>query len=197
MNYRQLLTTSAFHPQSFFTNYVLHNLFSILSMASSSPLLKLGQRLTGTLSTYTVTKQLGEFLWLGRYTSDRFCILRRYQIIAIFVLTCLSRSNKIDQTVVIKSARHFRITNERDVLRTFQSKTPHLRPLIDEIVEPADPPAIVLKYLENDLLSASNAKRLSGREIRYVSKRVLETLKVLHEDGYVHTGRDYAWSYSL
>ncbi|KAK2754807.1 hypothetical protein FQN54_006700 [Arachnomyces sp. PD_36] len=130
-------------------------------MASNTPLLKLGQRLTGISSMYTVTKRLSEFLWLG--------------------------SNKTDQTVVIKSARHFRITNERDVLKKYQTKTPHLRPLIDEIVEPADPPAIVLKYLETDLLTASNAKKLSGREIKYVSKRVLEALKVLHEDGYVHT----------
>ncbi|KAL2368287.1 STE/STE20 protein kinase [Blastomyces gilchristii SLH14081] len=132
------------------------------SMASSpSALLKLGQRLTGTVSTYTITKQLGEFIWLG--------------------------SNKTGETVVIKSARHFRIANERDVLKRFQSRTPYLRPLIDEIVDPADPPAIVLKHLEDELLSSSNAKRMSGKEIKYVSKRILEALKVLHEDGYVHT----------
>ncbi|KKZ60399.1 hypothetical protein EMCG_00685 [[Emmonsia] crescens] len=130
-------------------------------MASSSSLMKLGEFLTGAISTYTITKQLGEFIWLG--------------------------SNKVGQTVVIKAARHFRITNERDVLRKFKSKTPHLRPLIDEIVEPADLPAIVLKHLEDDLLTASNAEKLSGREIKYVSKRVLEALKVLHEDDYVHT----------
>jgi hypothetical protein len=60
--------------------------------------------------------------------------------------------------------------------------------LIDEIVEPADPPAIVLKHLDDNLLTASNSKNLSGREIKYVSGAVLEALKVLHEDGYVHTG---------
>jgi serine/threonine protein kinase len=96
--------------------------------------------------------------------------------------------NNVGHTVVIKSARHFRIANERDILRKFQSKTPYLRPLIDEIVEPADPPAIVLKHLETNLLAASNSKKLTGREIKYVSKGVLEALKVLHEDGYVHTG---------
>jgi serine/threonine protein kinase len=62
--------------------------------------------------------------------------------------------------------------------------------LIDEIVGPPDPPAILLKYLEDDLLTASKAKKLSEREIKYVSKRILEALKVLHEDGYVHTGRN-------
>lgn len=90
---------------------------------------------------------------------------------------------------MLKAARHFRIANERDVLRSFQSRTPYLRPLIDEIVEPADPPAIVLKHLGADLLNASNAKKLSRKEIKYLSKRALQALKVLHEDGYVHTGQ--------
>ncbi|KKZ61726.1 hypothetical protein EMCG_03755 [[Emmonsia] crescens] len=133
-----------------------YNLF----MASASPLLKLGQCLTGTVGIYTVTKQLGEFIWLG--------------------------SNKVGHTVMIKSAPHFRIGNERDILRKYQTKA-HLRPLIDEIVHPADPPAIVLKYLDDDLLNASNTKKLNPREIRYVSQRILEALQVLHEDGYVHT----------
>ncbi|KAJ9192486.1 hypothetical protein DTO164E3_8315 [Paecilomyces variotii] len=136
---------------------------SIAGSASSTspPLLKLGQFLTGKVSTYTVTRQLGEFIWQA--------------------------SDKSGQTVIIKAARHFRIMNERDVLRKFQDRTPHLRPLVDEITEPLSPPAIVLKHLEDDLWAASGSKKLSGREIRYVSKRILEALKVLHDDGYVHT----------
>lgn len=90
---------------------------------------------------------------------------------------------------MIKSARNnLRITNERDVLKKFQSRTPYLRPLIDEIVEPADPPAIVLKHLEDELLASSNKKKLTTNEIKYVSKRVLMALKPLHENGFVHTG---------
>jgi hypothetical protein len=38
-------------------------------MTPTSPLVKLGQCLTGTVSTYTVTRQLGKFIWLGRYLS--------------------------------------------------------------------------------------------------------------------------------
>jgi serine/threonine protein kinase len=90
--------------------------------------------------------------------------------------------------VIIKTARHFRISNERDILRKFQSKTPHLRPLVDDIIEPQDPPAIVLKHLEDDLQTASAAKKLSGKDIKYISRRVLQALSVLHEEGYVHTG---------
>ncbi|OJJ44254.1 hypothetical protein ASPZODRAFT_153735 [Penicilliopsis zonata CBS 506.65] len=120
-----------------------------------------GPRLTGRASIYTVTKQVGEFIWLG--------------------------STKAGETVIIKSTRHFRITDERDILRKFQPKTPHLRPLLDEIIEPPDPPTIVLKHLEDDLQTASAARKLNGKEIRYVSKRVLGALKVIHEDGYVHT----------
>lgn len=40
------------------------------------------------------------------------------------------RNQEIDSTIV-KSANHFHISNERDVLLRFQ--TPSLRPLLDEI----------------------------------------------------------------
>jgi len=89
---------------------------------------------------------------------------------------------------VVKSVRHFRLENERDVLKRFQSRTPSLRPLIDEIEDPSDPHALVLKHLDDDLLNASAAQRLTRPEIKHVAKRTLEALKVLHEDGYVHTG---------
>ncbi|MCJ1250603.1 hypothetical protein MMC30_007831 [Trapelia coarctata] len=96
-------------------------------------------------------------------------------------------SNQNEQTVVIKGARHFRIQNERNVLERFQSRTTNLRPLVDGIEDPSDPPAIVLKHLDDDLLEASDAKQLTIPEIKYVSKKVLEALKVLHGDGFVHT----------
>ncbi|OAA67105.1 Protein kinase-like domain protein [Niveomyces insectorum RCEF 264] len=64
---------------------------------------------------------------------------------------------------------------------------PYLRPLVDEIVDPADPPSIVLRYLDSDLLSESNKKRLSLPEIKRVARSVLEALRVLHKDGLVHT----------
>ena len=92
--------------------------------------------------------------------------------------------------MVIKgSPGHPRVENERDVLKRFQDRTTYLRQLIDEVEEPSDPSIIVLKYLEDHLLKASNKKTLNRREIKYVSRRILEALKVLHEDGYVHTGK--------
>ncbi len=60
--------------------------------------------------------------------------------------------------------------------------------MIDEIEEPSDPPALVLKYLDDDVSNASSAKKLTRPEVKYVIRNVLETLQVLHEDGYVHTG---------
>lgn len=93
------------------------------------------------------------------------------------------------QTVVIKGVKgHPRVANERGVLRRFQNRTPYIRPLIDEIEESSAPPTIVLKHLGDHLLSASAQRALNQREIRYVSKRVLEALAVLHDEGYVHTG---------
>ncbi|RHZ69251.1 hypothetical protein CDV55_103615 [Aspergillus turcosus] len=91
-----------------------------------------------------------------------------------------------NQPVIVKSVHHFRLQNERDVLKRFQSCT-FIRPLIDEIVEPADPPAIVLKYLDDHLLHASVSRRLTNQEIKYVARRILKALRVLHDHNFVHT----------
>ncbi|KAL2195253.1 kinase-like domain-containing protein [Corynascus similis CBS 632.67] len=69
----------------------------------------------------------------------------------------------------------------------YQGQTPFLRPLLDEIVEPSDPPSVLLKHLDSDLLTESNRKRLSRPEIKPVAKCVLRALHVIHRDGLVHT----------
>jgi serine/threonine protein kinase len=100
-----------------------------------------------------------------------------------------SRSQK-NERVVIKSVRgHSRVKNERDTLRRFEGRTPYLRPLLDEIEVPSEPITIVLKYLDDNLQNASNKTTLSRKELKYVSKRILEALSTLHEDGFVHTGK--------
>lgn len=81
-----------------------------------------------------------------------------------------------------------RFTNERHILKQFQSQTTCLRPLVDEIDETTQPPAVVLQHLDGDLYDASARKRLVTAEVKYVSKRILQALAVLHEHGYVHTG---------
>lgn len=148
-------------------------------MASS---LRLGQCVRGQNGLYTIGKQLQETVWLARYEDDAN-------------LTVDSASHSLfsrtenNQQVIVKSVPHFRLQNERDVLNRFQSRTPFIRPFIDEIVEPADPPAIVLKHLDDHLLNASVSKRLTNQEIKYVARRILEALKVLHENNFVHTGK--------
>ena len=87
-----------------------------------------------------------------------------------------------------KSVHHFRLQNERDILLRFQSRTPYIRPLIDEVEDPSAPPTLILKYLDDNLLDASNNKRLTRLEVKYVAKKVLEALSVLHHEGFVHTG---------
>ncbi|KAF2272472.1 kinase-like protein [Westerdykella ornata] len=123
--------------------------------------LKLGQALKGRIGLYIVTKQLQECIWLA--------------------------TNQDKENVIIKGVRHFRLQNERDILLRFQSRSPFIRPLLDEMEEPSEPPALALKYLDDDILHASNTKRLTRPEVKYVAKRVLEALKVLHSDGFVHT----------
>ncbi|OXV07872.1 hypothetical protein Egran_04364 [Elaphomyces granulatus] len=122
----------------------------------------LGQALRGRLGKYVITKEIHSGIWLAK--------------------------NWTDESVIIKSVADYpRVENERDVLKRFQHRTPHLRPLIGEIVEPSNPTAIVLKHLDDHLLNASIKQTANRKELKYVSKCVLEALKVLHEDDYVHT----------
>lgn len=151
-----------------------------------TPSLRIGHILRGHKGIYTIVKQLQETVWLATKYGMSKNSAKNPQLIHLTFDTSRTENNK---SVIIKSVRHFRLQNERDVLRRFQSQTPFLRPLLDEIVDPSDPPAIVLKYLDDNLLDASNSKRLSRREIKYVSRRVLDGLKILHEAGFVHTGQ--------
>ncbi|RKF53140.1 hypothetical protein OnM2_108036, partial [Erysiphe neolycopersici] len=61
---------------------------------------------------------------------------------------------------------------------------PHIRPSLDQIEEP---PALVLKFLLDNLLKASNMRRLERSEIKFVARGVLEALNIFHKAGYVHT----------
>ncbi|KAI0909699.1 STE/STE20 protein kinase [Ustulina deusta] len=125
-------------------------------------LLTLGQVLRGRVGVYTVSKKIQDVVWLAR--------------------------NQKSDLVIVKGVRgHPRVENERDVLKRFQPRSPYLRPLIDEIQDPAEPTTIVLRHLESDLLEASVQQPLNRTEIKYVLKRILEALSVMHEDGYVHT----------
>jgi hypothetical protein len=89
---------------------------------------------------------------------------------------------------VVKSVNHFRLQNERDVLIRFQTRTPFIRPLLDEIATAESPPGLVLRYLDDDILRASNTQRLTRPEVKYVAQRVLEALAVLHNEGFIYTG---------
>ncbi|KAK4041789.1 kinase-like protein [Parachaetomium inaequale] len=114
--------------------------------------------LTGRLSSYTIVKEL------------------------------YKAPNRTGEKHIVKSIRgHWRLRNEADVLKRYQSETPFLRPLVDDIIEPADPPSTVLRHLDSDVLTESNKKRLSRPEIKQVARCVLEALCVLHRDGKVHT----------
>lgn len=84
---------------------------------------------------------------------------------------------------------HPRVANERDFLTRFQHSTTHLRPLIEEIQEPAEPPIIILKHLDDHLLNFSVKKALNREELKYVARCMLDALSVIHKEGYVHTGK--------
>ncbi|KAL9121403.1 MAG: hypothetical protein Q9187_002042 [Circinaria calcarea] len=119
--------------------------------------LSIGQNLQGKLGTYRISEKLHREVW-----------------------TAVGIGNK---TVIVKTAPQHRLNNEREVLKTFRGK-PYIRQLVDEI---QDPPSLVLKHLDDNLLNASNSKKLERKDVKVVAKSVLKALKVFHECGYVHT----------
>ncbi|KAK0649247.1 kinase-like domain-containing protein [Cercophora newfieldiana] len=130
-------------------------------------LLSVDAVLMGRLSSYTIGKEL------HRAADEGAVYLAR---------------NRSGEKCIVKSIRgHWRLRNEADILKRYQYETPFLRPLVDDIHDPADPPSIVLRYLDSDVLTESNKKRLSRPEIKQVARCVLEALRLLHKDGMVHT----------
>ena len=87
----------------------------------------------------------------------------------------------------MKGTVDFRIHHKWDILWQWQSQTTTFRPLMDEIEVPANPPAVVLRRLDDDCLRAASVRKLIKVEIEYAARRVLEALDVLHRKGYVHT----------
>ncbi|KAK3986835.1 kinase-like protein [Cladorrhinum sp. PSN332] len=130
-------------------------------------LVKADSVLLGRLSSYTIGKELHRAVDQG----------------AVYLARNLS-----GEKCIVKSIRgHWRLGNEATILKRCQSKTRFIRPLVDEIHDPADPPSIVLRHLDSNVLAESDKKRLSRPEIKQVARSILEVLRLLHKDGMVHT----------
>lgn len=120
--------------------------------------------------------------------------LRRISAPCICCVKALSYShtnscrNEYHQKVIAKGVHHFRLQNERDVLLRFQHRTQSIRPLIEELEDSDTPPTLILKYLDDDVLNASDKQRLTAPEVKFVAKKVLGALAVLHDEGFIHTG---------
>lgn len=105
--------------------------------------------------------------------------------------------NQVQKDFIIKSVHdHPRVANERDVLKVFTQRSKYIRPLLDEIIDPAEPTTIVLSHLQSTLLQASTRQKLNRTELKYVCRGVLEALAVMHSKGYVHAGEFPQWQRS-
>ncbi|KAJ5061081.1 putative serine/threonine protein kinase [Bipolaris maydis] len=95
-----------------------------------------------------------------KWRASKYTIMKEIQDTVWYARNCAQ------ELVVIKSVwDHLRVENERD---------------------PSIPTTIVLKHSQEDLLEASVAKKLNRRELKYMSRCVLEAIKTLHDDGFVH-----------
>lgn len=101
-----------------------------------SALYRLGQVLKGSLGEYVISKQVHDTVWFA-----------------------LNRSSQ-EQVVIKAVPNHYRVQHERDLLRQFEGKVPHLRPIVDEIRDPAEPLAIALRHLDT---TRQNKRCLIGK----------------------------------
>jgi hypothetical protein len=75
-------------------------------------------------------------------------------------------SDQSHDTVVIKTvSNHPRVKNEADFLKLYQNRSPHLRPMVDEIIEPYNYPIIALRHLDDHLLNASIDRALNASQL--------------------------------
>ncbi|PYH87919.1 kinase-like protein, partial [Aspergillus ellipticus CBS 707.79] len=127
-------------------------------------LLSPGRILRGQHGFYTVTGQLRDRIW-----------------------TAMSENK---EKVILKTTTASRLQTEKSALLYLQYKTPHVRPLVDDLSGESDlPPTLVLKQMDDDVLAASTTDQwpLWRPDIKYIAKGVLEALAVIHEEGWVHT----------
>ena len=87
--------------------------------------------------------------------------------------------------MVIKRAPPHLLNIEREVLEIVKNRT-CIRQMIDNIENPS---SLVLEYLDDNLLDVCSRKRLEGSDLKVVARTVLEALALLHDNGFVHTGR--------
>lgn len=90
--------------------------------------------------------------------------------------------------VTVKTLASERLLRERNNLARFQTRTPHIRPFIDEIDPGKSSYALVLKHFDEELSEVIDHRRLAKRELKLVAKNVLEALRDLHADGWIHAG---------
>ena len=150
-----------------------------------SSILKIGQTLKSASNTYTLTQKLQDCVWKATYVHSLPFDCGLQELIKI-------HSDRLGGPVVVKHVNHFRLQNERDVLMRFQSSTPHIRPLLDEIDTGTDSHTLIMRWLDGDLLNATKDRQLASSEVKLVAKGVLEALRALHAEGFVHTGESTA-----
>ncbi|EHK97481.1 putative Sexual differentiation process protein isp4 [Glarea lozoyensis 74030] len=179
-------------PKEFFgTNATYHILVYAFPFGAIAPILlwlvarnKKGHKRLHILRKINLPVLFGSLSWIPPATGLNFSVWALNNIDLSYDGTAIQMASRFRLGQLIKGkANTYTITKPLHECIWLATRTSALRPLIDEIQDQSVPPAIVLKYLDDDLMRASAAKRLTTLEIKQVAKRVLEALNVLHEDG--------------
>jgi serine/threonine protein kinase len=89
-----------------------------------------------------------------------------------------------ERNYVVKTFFNSSLEDQRPAIEAFRG-SPFIRQQVDEATNPT---AVVLEYLNEDLLSLSSKRRLKMPEIKAIGKRILQAICSMHQSGYVHTG---------
>ncbi|KAF2225477.1 kinase-like domain-containing protein [Elsinoe ampelina] len=125
-------------------------------------MLQLGQVLRGRLGSYVLSSRLQDTVWKATH-------------------------QRLGTPVIVKNAPEWRIRNERDMLLRFQDRGPFRRLLDEVVVGKNSESALVLRYLDSDILRVCDRRRLTTHEYKSVAKTVLLALDRLHQEGFIHT----------
>ncbi|KAL9121344.1 MAG: hypothetical protein Q9187_002096 [Circinaria calcarea] len=106
-------------------------------------------------------------------------------------LTFLSRTRGIESNVIIKTASKYLRAREthyltllRDCKDEERRKQRHIRQMVDSI---ADPPSMVLEYMEDDLWNLCGRRCFQRAEIKTIARQLLSALSLAHSKNVVHT----------
>ena len=129
-------------------------------------ILSLGQTLLGRSGSYTIQEQLQNRTWMPQQGSSLH-LLRTIRLPYIWY-----RSSTL-QEASVRTTPDLPLKNESQILEAVGASS-----CIQLILDASnDPPSLVLKHTDDNLLKALNAKKRAKTEIKFVNQNILQPFR--------------------